>query len=192
MATTTGGHDAGPADRVEGRCARGDRHRRPRARPRRECRSSHRRALPTSRCASRSPISYGLARRAKPLVGQLTGDATSRRIFLEQFRLQMAKRLRSCALQGVPSAAPRRSAPLSACRRVPRPPSPTAMQLQLRWAPPPPRTSPAANRVASTPLKVSPAPVVSRTSDRWCRDLTRRRVRLDDQHAVAALRHDDE
>jgi hypothetical protein len=26
------------------------------------------------------------------LVGQLTGDATSRRIFLEQFRLQLAKR----------------------------------------------------------------------------------------------------
>ncbi|HEX3090533.1 MAG TPA: helix-turn-helix domain-containing protein [Ilumatobacteraceae bacterium] len=28
----------------------------------------------------------------EPLVGQLTGDATSRRIFLDQFRLQMAKR----------------------------------------------------------------------------------------------------
>ncbi len=28
----------------------------------------------------------------EPLVGQITGDATSRRIFLEQFRLKMAKR----------------------------------------------------------------------------------------------------
>jgi hypothetical protein len=40
-----------------------------------------------------SPSSISRSRRTgDPLIGQLTGDATSRRIFLEQFQLQMARR----------------------------------------------------------------------------------------------------